>query len=296
MLEKSREAELKKKAQNKDKDGLDSVLQARQKNDLNAKVFSLLGSENQALDNWKKKLDIPNTTKASKGRLGGLDPSAASGVMTFPAEASERRSKIGQAALSEEQLNKQFRDSEILGDQDKADAKMLYLGIPELEQQIFDLELKKTFKNSVVNASEILRIFQNSPLPSIFLMQIGTGPQKRVFGGYANESWSSDQSHFGGPTCFLFLFTQADKVKLRENPNPPSGKSVILWHSNHSLSFGQTDLVLGEDGYWTSEVDNNYLSGKNLSNDEKRTFLSGTKEFKFKPEIFEIWQLRPTKQ
>lgn len=168
---------------------------------------------------------------------------------------------------------------------------MLYLAIPELENNIIETVLKKSYKNATVRFSEIYGLFANDSYPSIILMQIGTGASRRIFGGYASQSWHTEQNYLGDNTCFLFLMTQSEKIKLRENPNPPNEKRVYLWHNNYSLSFGQSDLFLNEDGSWTSEVDNNYLSGKNLNSEERKTFLAGT--HKFKPDILEIWILKP---
>lgn len=126
-------------------------------------------------------------------------------------------------------------------------AKMLYLGIPEIERGILETYLLKTYRSATINASEIMRLFVNNPYPSIFLFQTGHGASKRVFGGYANESWGNDGNFFGGPSSFLFLISMTEKVKLRENPNPPNDKQVFMWHNNHSLSFGIKDLILTEE-------------------------------------------------
>lgn len=131
-------------------------------------------------------------------------------------------------------------------------ARQLYLGIPEIEGStpLPELELLKYYpKGTSVNASEIRKLFLNNPGPNIILFQLGSNESKRIFGGYASQSWSHPGPHFGTDSCFLFLMIKnGDKIKLRVNPNPPTGKKRILWHnSNNSLSFGTTDLVLGED-------------------------------------------------
>ncbi len=172
---------------------------------------------------------------------------------------------------------------------------MLFLAIPELENTILETAPNhKTYKNAAIQATEIIRHFKNDKdaNASIFLMQMGQGQSKRIFGGYASQSWNSEQIYFGDNSCFLFLMTQTEKIKLRENPNPPTEKRVYLWQNQYSLSFGQTDLVLNEDGTWTSEVDISYSSTKNLNAEERKTFLAGV--HKFKPEIMEIWLLKPS--
>ena len=128
-------------------------------------------------------------------------------------------------------------------------AKMLYLGIPEIENTLLETELKgSSIKNSLIQASEIIRIFETSGnFPSIFLFQVGTGDKRRIFGGYANEQWRVEENYFGNNTCFLFLFTQNDQVKLRENPLNHRDGAKYLWCNSHSLSFGEKDLYLNED-------------------------------------------------
>lgn len=127
---------------------------------------------------------------------------------------------------------------------------MLYLAIPEVEGSLPlpETEILKDFKKTNVTASEIRRLFNNNPFPSIFLFQIGSGENKRIFGAYASQSWNSSSNFFGTDSSFLFLMVKnSDRIKLRVNPTP-SVKKCILWHNNNnSLSFGQTDLVLGED-------------------------------------------------
>jgi hypothetical protein len=112
---------------------------------------------------------------------------------------------------------------------------------------------------------------------------------KRVFGGYANESWGSEVQRFGSSSCFLF--SMRDKMKLRENPNQTESKPLYLWHNQYSMSFGHTDLVLQEKGDWTSMIENTYSTGKSMNEEEKRTFLAGVESFI--PTILEIWILKP---
>ena len=129
---------------------------------------------------------------------------------------------------------------------------MLYLGIPEIESggPFLETSLLKEFKKTNVTAAEIRRLFTPADSgPSIFLFQIGAAENKRVFGAYASRSWSEPGPHFGTESCFLFVMVKnGERIKLRVNPNPPNNKKCLLWHNgSNSLSFGQTDLVLGED-------------------------------------------------
>lgn len=125
----------------------------------------------------------------------------------------------------------------------------MYLAIPDVDMNVPpETELLKEFQKQRINASEIKRMFQNSPSPSVFLFQMGSGDSKRIFGGYADQSWSTPGPLFGTEKSFLFLIEKSgEKVKLRVNPSPPNGKTVILWHNNNNqMSFGERDLVLEE--------------------------------------------------
>jgi TLD len=127
---------------------------------------------------------------------------------------------------------------------------MLYLAIPEIEANILpETEMLKEYKSQIVSASEIRRLFQTNPGPSVFLFQMGSGDSKRIFGGYANESWGNPGPFFGSESSFLFLMDKTgEKVKLRVNKSPPNRKTVILWHNgNNQLSFGERDLALDEN-------------------------------------------------
>lgn len=126
---------------------------------------------------------------------------------------------------------------------------MLYLAIPEIDANVPpDTELLREYKNQKINASELRRIFVNTPGPSIFIFQMGNGASKRIFGGYADQSWSSPGPFFGTESSFLFVMDKGgERVKLRVNQSPPNGKTVILWHNgNNQMSFGERDLVLDE--------------------------------------------------
>lgn len=127
------------------------------------------------------------------------------------------------------------------------------MAIPEIEEPpiLPETEIVKDIKKGSGHdsAAEIRKLFANINSPSIFLFQIGTGETKRIFGGYASQSWNNPGPYFGTDSSFLFVMIKnGDKYKLRVNQNPKNGKKCILWHNNNnSLSFGLTDLVLGED-------------------------------------------------
>lgn len=247
MLEKTRESESKKlKASQKDTGAVDSILQSKPRGDQNSKTFSIMEKDTNMLEKWKNKLEIPNLGKTNKNKSGMNEQSNIPNSMSFAAEASERFNKLKSSIISEELLGRQFRGSEIFLESDSSEAKKLYLAIPELENGALDTVLIKTFKTSV-QATEIIRIFVNNPYPSVFLFQTGVGNSKRIFGGYASENWGVSNNIFGTPSCFLFLITKDEQIKLRENPNPPNEKKVYLWKNNHSLSFGELDLVLTEE-------------------------------------------------
>lgn len=137
-------------------------------------------------------------------------------------------------------------------------AAQLYLGIPEIENGSIppDLELLKTYHYTSVNASEIRRYFELFSLPSILLFQVGSGEKKKIFGGYASQSWNLPGPNFGTESSFLFVMSRdGEKVKLRVKQDPPTGVKRILWHNgNNSMGFGYTDLILGEDVWGVDQV------------------------------------------
>lgn len=81
------------------------------------------------------------------------------------------------------------------------------------------------------------------------------------------------------------------------------GDVTYLWQGPSSFSFGTFDLQVEENfNEISSEVDENYVSGKGLSPSEKKAFLTGRGLFlnnfvgmsvKFKPEIVEVYTVLP---
>lgn len=130
-------------------------------------------------------------------------------------------------------------------------AKILFLAIPEIENNMFETERLQIFKNTPINGTELRRLFKNNPgqYANILLFQLGSGESKRIFGGYASQSWdNSDGTNFGTESSFLFLLKpNEERHKLRVNPSPPNGVKTILWHNgNNQLGFGAKDLILEE--------------------------------------------------
>ena len=92
---------------------------------------------------------------------------------------------------------------------------------------------------------------------------------------------------FGDESCFLFNFTKDIKL-LPVNKNSPM---IYQWQNSQSFSFGSKDLVLYVNGLLQvnglmlflqdtfqdckSEVDWHYATGKNLKNEDARTFFAG---------------------
>lgn len=77
-------------------------------------------------------------------------------------------------------------------------------------------------------------------------------------------------------------------------------KSMFIWRNINSLSWGMTDLVFRDDvnfyrlkiqGEWTSEIENNFTTNRETVNLDKKSFLAGA--YKFKPDIIEIYGLKP---
>src|SRR3990167_2510476 len=173
---------------------------------------------------------------------------------TFPTEALSRLDTLTRkGVLSDSILQTIFRNSQIFSNEQdlkmgkfgSKQAKMLYLGIPELEYGPLDTQLRKAFLNFQSSTpADVLKVITKDPTgPSIILMQTAVkdpssdsgGTKKYIFGGYANEAWRVGQGFFGTSSCFLFSFSkdQAMKVRLK------SGENKALFAANWKLSFGE---------------------------------------------------------
>ena len=168
---------------------------------------------------------------------------------TFVNESHDRRdmikSKIKNESAFNRFINGVFSSSEIIGDS-SVERSLLYFSIPILDKGLYYVEPKETFKDGKeLEASTILKVFSDLDCPSIFLFQVGQGRYKKVFGGFASQSWSHPTGDFGDDNCFLFSLTES--VKFKPNPSPPDDRKIYLWHNSISLSWGRKDLVLNAD-------------------------------------------------
>lgn len=265
----------------------------KKKDEVNAKIMGLGEGPASSMKKWEAML---KTTNQGKDQFRGAGESNLNIDVTgsFASESHERYDRLKQKydeSYLAQYTSKLFKNSEILSDQ-QHEGKLLYYSIPLLDQQLYELKLRKNYKEASVKAAEIIKLFNEDPYPSLFLFQVEVEKDIiKKFGGFASEPWSAKSGSFGNDNCFLFSLTE--KVKLRPNKNPPDDKFTILWHDQMSLSFGYTDLVLEEDGTWTSDIEFNYVSGMDLSPEERKVFLAGKE--RFIPDILEIWTLKPIK-
>lgn len=264
----------------------------RKKEEVNAKIMGLGEGPASSMMKWEamlKNTDIGKDAVIRGDSNLNIDVSG-----SFASESHERYDRLKQKydeSYLAQYTGKLFKNSEILSDQ-QHEGKLLYYSIPLLDQQLYELKLRKSFKETAIKASEIVKLFAEDPYPSLFLFQVEIDKNiTKKFGGFASEPWSARSGPFGNDNCFLFSLTE--KVKLRPNKNPPDDKFTILWHDQMSLSFGYKDLVLEEDGSWTSDIEFNFVSGLDLSPEERKVFLAGKE--RFIPDVLEIWTLKPIK-
>jgi hypothetical protein len=111
----------------KDTEDVDSILNNKSIMDQSARTFNLMDNFGQVLNKWSSKSDNINQTKANKSRVNDMiDPSLASGALSFSSEASERHSRI-KARITDDFLGKQFRGSQILTDSEKIEGGLLFI-------------------------------------------------------------------------------------------------------------------------------------------------------------------------
>lgn len=270
-----------------------SIYQPISKNqEINAKIMGLGDGPNHSMKKWEalvKNNDKDRETNRGSSNLN-IDLTG-----SFTNESHDRYERLKQKfdeSLLAQTTSKLFKNSEILSDV-KPEGRALYYSIPLLDDQLYEVILRKSYKEVAVNASDIINIFRDDPCPSLFIFQLDVGKEKpNIFGGFASEPWTQKSGPFGNDNCFLFNLNQ--KVRLWPNKSPPDDKYSILWHNQTSLSFGYKDLVLHEDGNWSSEIGFNYAGGPDLTPEQRKTFLAGM--HKFIPDILEIWALKPIKQ
>ena len=261
------------------------------KRETNAKIMGLAEDKNSSFNNWSGMFHSKQDEKMEMRRgEANLNFDSTNSFATEPQERYAKiKDKYDENTVSNLALNL-FKSSEILLD-GQSDGKLIYFSIALLDEQLFELKKRETFKSTDYDAQTITKLFNEDPYPSIFLFQVGKGKDMKIFGGFASESWGEKRNHFGDENSFLFSLTE--KTKFVPNKNPSDDKKTYLWHNSHSLSWGYTDLVLQSDGWWTSEVECNYTCGQELTPQQKRTFLAGKE--KFKADILEIWTLKPMK-
>ena len=179
--------------------------------------------------------------------------------------------------------SKIFPSSDIL--KKSMEKKLLYYSLP------FDdflcepqLAFKSKDETEVLTPKKIFKITEEMPYPSLILIQI----QDKVFGGFCSVPWHKFMGPGGNEDCFLFSLSENIKLKPMVNENE---KQLYVWRNTNSLSWGETDLVFRDDGEWTTEIENNYTTSKELKKSECKTFLAG--KYKFRPDYIEVWVLRP---
>lgn len=179
--------------------------------------------------------------------------------------------------------SKIFPSSDIL--KKSMEKKLLYYCLP-FEDFLCEptLAFKSKDETEALNPKKIFKITEEMPYPSLILIQI----QGKIFGGFCSKPWHQFMGPGGDEDCFLFSLTENIKLKPMLNENE---KLLYAWRNTNSMSWGETDLVFRDDGEWTSEIENNYSTCKELKKSECKTFLAG--QYKFRPDYTEVWVLRP---
>jgi hypothetical protein len=115
----------------------------------------------------------------------------------------------------------------------------------------------------------------------ITVILVQRGPYR--FGGFAAAKWNRDgKSYAKAAGSFLFSVTRDAHVPFKR-----SAKCALL-ATETTLTFGETDLVLGGDfEECGSVIEHNYGVGLPPGSDEASTFLAGRKNFS--ANIVEVW-------
>lgn len=161
-------------------------LPVAKKKDTNSKIMGMAEDKNSSFNNWGEMFHSKGIEKLESRKGDGTYNFDSTN--SFTSEPHERyariKDKYDESMVSNMAMNL-FKSSEILLD-GQSDGKLIYFSISLLDENLYELKKRETFKSGDYNVEKITALFEEDPYPSIFLFQVGKGKDSKIFGGFAS--------------------------------------------------------------------------------------------------------------